>query len=130
MAVSQNNPQGGTPQNKVEAKDTIQALKEALRLQGDYNNLLKDSVKELEKSIKNYDRLGAKLSSINQTTINTKDVEKQMRENQINRFTNTQKLADLQTKLSGREVFRSYTNKIQKRKRFNTSSKIRRYCKS
>jgi len=100
MSLSQNNPQGGTPQNKVEAKDTLLALKEALKLQGDYNNLLKDSVKELEKSIKNYDKLGAKLSSINQTTINTKDVEKQMRENQISRFTTTQKLADLQTKLS------------------------------
>ena len=100
MALSQNTPQGGTPQNKIEAKDTLLALKEALKLQGDYNNLLKDSVKELEKSIKNYDKLGAKLSSINQTTINTKDVEKQMRENQINRFTTTQKLVDLQTKLS------------------------------
>lgn len=100
MALSQNNPGDGTPQNKVQAKDTLDALKEALKIQGDYNNLLKDSVKELEKSIKNYDKLGAKLSSLKQSTINIKDVEKQIRENQIDRFTNTQKLADLQNKLS------------------------------
>jgi len=100
MALSQNNPVGGTPQNKVQAKDTLDALKEALKLQGDYNNLIKDSVRDLEKSIKNYDRLGAKLSSINKSTINIKDVEKQIKENQINRFTTTQKLADLQTKIS------------------------------
>jgi hypothetical protein len=100
MALLQNTPQGGTPQNKIEAKDTILALKEALKIQGDYNNLLKDSVRELEKSIKSYDKLGAKLSSINKTTINIKDVEKQIKENQINRFTTTQKLADLQEKLS------------------------------
>jgi hypothetical protein len=67
MALLQNTPQGGTPQNKIEAKDTILALKEALKIQGDYNNLLKDSVRELEKSIKSYDKLGAKLSSINKT---------------------------------------------------------------
>jgi hypothetical protein len=100
MALSQNTPQGGTPQNKVEAKDTLLALKEALKIQGDYNNLLKDSVRELEKSIKSYDKLGAKLNSINKTTINIKDVEKQIKENQINRFTTTQKLADLQGKMS------------------------------
>jgi hypothetical protein len=100
MALSQNNPQGGSPQNKIDAKDTLAALKEALKIQGDYNNLLKDSVKELEKSLKNYDKLGAKLETINQSTINTKEVEKQIRQNQIQRFTTTQKLADLQNKLS------------------------------
>ena len=98
---NQNSPQAGSSQNKIEAKDTINALKEALKLQGDYNNVLKDSVRELEKSLRTYDRLGAKLDSINQSSINTKNVEKQIQENQIKRFTTTQKLADLENKLSG-----------------------------
>ena len=54
MATSQN-PGGPDPQQS--AKITAQDLKDILRLNGDYNNQLKENIKDLDQQIKAFESI-------------------------------------------------------------------------
>ena len=57
-------------ENKKVGKELLQDLKEALSIQGDFRDILKDSVKELQKSLSTYDKIAARLENLNNTSIN------------------------------------------------------------
>lgn len=94
-----NQPQGST-QTQKSAQELKESLKEILKLQGDYRDIVKDSIKELQATLKNYDKMEAKLASINKSAINIKEVEAQIKITTEKSSTNTKKLADLEKEVS------------------------------
>ena len=118
MSLSQNNPTSqGSSQNQQQARDQVEALKEILKLQGDHRDILKDSIKELNSTLKNYDKMEAKLASINKSAINTKEIESQIKSTREKSFINSKKLADLQNNLSDNQqaAAKSYLQSLEKR---------------
>jgi hypothetical protein len=87
-------------QNKQSGKELLSTLKDALNIQGDFRDILKDSIKELDKTLSSYDKILAKVGTINKSAINTKDINASIKKTVESQFTNKQKLADLETKLS------------------------------
>jgi len=93
----------GTGPTQQQAKDQLDILKQILKVQGDHKNVLKESVKDLNDTLKNYDKMEAKLASINKSTINIKEIESQIKSAKEKSFANTKKLADLQENLSTKQ---------------------------
>lgn len=108
MADNQNTPgaQGpnqGSNQLRSTGKELLDSLKEQLRLEGDYRDILRDSVRELQKSIKHHDTVAAKLESYSNTTINIKQVQHEITNNLIKQNINKIKLNEATKKLGGLE---------------------------
>jgi len=106
-------------ENKKVGKELLSDLKEALSIQGDFRDILKDSVKELQKSLSTYDKIAARLENLNKTSINTKTINADILKNKLSQYTNTRKLADLETKLTedqknGAKDFNDTIKKIQR----------------
>ena len=95
-------PQGSSP-DKKQSSELLRSLERALKSQGDYNNLVKESIKDLEKSIKVYDKIGAKLSAINTSEINTKKLQSEIQRAQEKRYLNDKKIADLNESLNEKQ---------------------------
>lgn len=102
--------------NQQSGKELLNSLKDALSIQGDFRDILKDSVKELQKSLSTYDKIAAKLENLNKTSINTKNINADILKNKISQYTNTRKLADLETKLNEqqRKDAEKFNNQIKK----------------
>jgi hypothetical protein len=108
MADNQNTPgaQGpnqGSNQLRSTGKELLDSLKEQLRLEGDYRDILRDSVRELQKSIKQHDTIAAKLESYSNSTINIKQVQYEINQNLIKQNINKIKLNEATKKLGGLE---------------------------
>ena len=86
------------------AKSTVQELKDLLRLNGDYNNQLKDNIKDLQRSIDLYSKIDAKLASLEKSSINIKEVGKQIIANSQKQYISDKKLAELQEGLSKKQT--------------------------
>ena len=104
MADNQNT-QGaqGSGQLRSTGKELLDSLKEQLRLEGDYRDILRDAVRELQKSIKQHDTIAAKLESYSNTTINIKQVQSEINNNLIKQNINKIKLNEATKKLGGLE---------------------------
>jgi hypothetical protein len=87
-------------QNQQSGKELLSSLKDALSIQGDFRDILKDSIKELDRTLGSYDKILAKVGAINKSTINTKEINGAIQKIVESRYTNSQKLEDLQKKLS------------------------------
>lgn len=96
---SLNQTQGST-QTKKSADELKDSLKEILRLEGDYRDIVKDAIKELQSTIKVYDKMAAKLAVINKSAINIKEIESQIQKIKEENATNDVKLADFNKKIS------------------------------
>lgn len=95
----QNQPQGST-QTKKSADELKESLKEILRLEGDYRDIVKDAIKELQSTLKVYDKMAAKLAVINKSAINIKEIESQIQRTKEENAANDVKLADFNKKIS------------------------------
>ena len=87
-------------QNQQSGKELLSSLKDALNIQGDFRDILKDSIKELDKTLSSYDKILAKVGAINKTVINTKDINKTIQKTVESQFTNKKKLEDLEKKFT------------------------------
>lgn len=95
------NPQNSLNQNATpQAQALAQAMQDALNAQGDYNNLVKNSIKDLNATVKNYEKIEAKLASINKSAINTKEIENEISKATESRYKNDKKLAQLEESLT------------------------------
>jgi hypothetical protein len=94
-------PNQGSNQLRSTGKELLDSLKEQLRLEGDFRDILRDSVRELQKSIKKHDTIAAKLESYNNTTINTRQVQVEITKNLIEQNINQRKLSEYALKLGG-----------------------------
>lgn len=94
------NTQGGDQQSKKSILDAKAALRELIDDQGDYNNLLKMSLKDLDNMQKAYTRISAKIDSLNKGAINVRQVQQELARLNQKEFTAKQKVLDLQEGLS------------------------------
>jgi hypothetical protein len=86
--------------NQQSGKELLSSLKEALRTQGDFRDILKESIKELDKTLGSYDKILARVATLNKDTVNTKEINSAIKRTIESRYTNEEKLADLQKKLN------------------------------
>lgn len=59
-------------------KDLRQGLRELLEDQGDFNNLLKNSIADLKRMDNAYGRIEARLNSLNKDTVNVKQINQEL----------------------------------------------------
>lgn len=109
-------------ENKIpnQAKQLVQELKDVVTLQGDFRDILKDSIKELNKTLTSYEKIRATVSSLSKSTINIRDIEKNISKNAKDSYSTKVKMADLENKLStsqkqSAENFNKKITEIQKK---------------
>jgi hypothetical protein len=98
--MAQNTGQNQGPQpNKsiIEARD---ALKVLLEDQGDYNNLLKTALQDLDRMQKSYIKIAARLDSLNKDSINIKQVNQELARLTQKEYIAKQKVLDLEASIS------------------------------
>jgi hypothetical protein len=104
MADTPQNPQNqGTPGLDKTLADLLSIKKlrqESLEIEGDYNNLTKQTLKELEKESKLYIKIAAKIEAMNQSSINVKEVQRELNKLTQKEFTDKKKIEQLQKELS------------------------------
>jgi hypothetical protein len=100
---TQNTGPQPSSQPKFSGKELLDSLKEQLRLEGDYRDILRDSIRELQKSIKYHDTISAKLEVYSNSTINIKQVQTDINNNLFKQNVNKIKLNETTKKLGGIE---------------------------
>jgi hypothetical protein len=70
-------PPGNTP-NPLNYEELKKGIKALIDSEGDYNNLLKEANKQLESMDKHYVKIAARLDSMNKSTINVKEVQREL----------------------------------------------------
>ena len=83
------------PQN-IDPKQFAAGLKNLLDSQGDYNNLLKDAIRELGQMDKAYNKIEARLATLNSDSINIKQVNRDLLLLKQKEYIEEKKLTDLQ----------------------------------
>lgn len=108
------NPSMGSSQMQKELREARDVTKEIKKEAGDYRDILRDSIRELNATLRSYDKIQAKLASINKETINIKEVEAQIRKAKEASFLNEKKLADLNASISekGKESARKFNESL------------------
>jgi hypothetical protein len=99
MADPNQNP---LPDPKIidQARDKYKGLRdvmqEALGIQKDSADILRESLRDLEKEIKSYDKINARLDALKLDTLNIKELEKEISVISQKKYINERKLDDLQ----------------------------------
>jgi hypothetical protein len=81
----------------------IAAFKEKNKLEGDYRDLLKDSIKESQKAIKDQLKSAATIQNIGRDTINIEQSQRLINETKLKQYGIDVKIANLQTSLGGKD---------------------------
>ncbi len=104
----------GSSAEKLQAKEITDLLKERLRLGGDYRDQVKDSLKDLNKAIKIYDDINAKIDVYSATTNNIKKVKQEIFRNDLNAQINLIKIKDLEKQIGqkGQEQIDNYLKSL------------------
>lgn len=90
------NPNLGTPESLKSAKELNKLAAETLGIFVNQDTYLQNQVKSLDKQIKNFDKVAAKLSAINKSQLNTKNLEKDIQQIEEKKFLTTKNLVDLE----------------------------------
>jgi hypothetical protein len=109
-----------SPQQTKELLEMIAAFKEKNKLEGDYRDLLKDSIKESQKAIKDQLKSAATIQNINRSTINIEQAQKLINDTKLKQYYTEVKLGNLQKSLSenngaGLELAKQYNKVIEDR---------------
>ena len=91
------------PQN-IDPKQFAAGLKTLLEDQGDYNNLLKDAIRELGQMDRAYGKIEARLSTLNNDSINVKQVNRDLLTLKQKEYIENKKLSDLEKLISAESV--------------------------
>jgi len=121
--MADENKKAGTSDVRKTGRELVYELKEALGLQGDFRDILKDSIKELQKSISTYDKINARLENLKKTTVNVKEINKDILKNRLEAYSNERKLGDLDKKLSDnqKKSALNFNDKIKQAQRFEAA---------
>jgi hypothetical protein len=84
-------------------------LKALLEDQGDYNNLLKDALRDLKQLDNAYDKISARLSTMERSTVNLKEVGKELYGLKQKEYLESKKMEKLEKEL-GEESLKEYKN--------------------
>lgn len=82
------------------ARDVRETLKEIFKIDGDRRDILKDSIKDLQTTLKSYEKMEAKLATINQSALNIKDIEAQIKKTREEGFNLERRKNDAAAKLT------------------------------
>lgn len=81
-------------------RSTVTGLEDIKKSQGDYNNLLKESINLLKQMDKQYDTIEGRLESMSKSTINVKDIEKEIEKAKTKQYVISKQLASLEKSIS------------------------------
>jgi hypothetical protein len=124
------NPLPQSPNQANEAKDLIEQLKIKLKLEGDYGDKIRDSIKDAQKAIKDQIISAAKIKEIGRDTINIVDANNDIYRTKIKQYSIDIKLGDLEKSLGGegskkiKEV-EKYNKLIEKRVQYEEELQVR-----
>ena len=86
------------------AGELASSIKSALKDQGDYNDLVKDSLKQLQKVVVEYDKIDSKLNSLYNGQINIKKIQDEISKARSRENLATKELSRITTKLSQDQI--------------------------
>ncbi len=94
-----NENQNTGPQN-IDPRNLRQGLRDVLEDQGDYNNLLKDSIRYVDSLDKSYAKISARINSLNKDTINIKQLNQELQRLSQKQYIADKNLRDLKAEIS------------------------------
>ena len=103
------NPGLNLNQQSLDLQNLRQGLKDLLDDQGDYNNLLKSSLKDLEKTSSQYKKIEDRLASLSKESINIKQINQELYKLKQKESDEQKKLTQLQS-LYGKKTASSLEN--------------------
>lgn len=105
-----------TPTGNENTRSTVSGLEEIKKKQGDYNNLLKDSINLLKQIDKQYDTLEGRLENMSKSAINVKDIEKELEKAKTKQYVIAKQLSGLEKQISdeGKNKIDQYLKSSQK----------------
>ncbi len=86
-------------EKNLDPKEVRALAEEYKKDQGDYNNLLKDSIKYLNQMMGSYEKIQGKLQGLNKDTINLKTINKELEKSRQKQITEVNRLKDLEKEL-------------------------------
>jgi len=86
----------GGASNPQSGREAAEALREALKIGGDYAQQLKANILDLERTAKLYDNINAKLATLEKSSINIKEINKEVLKVAQKQFISQQKVNDLE----------------------------------
>ena len=87
------------PASNVDSKQLISTLKEARSIQGDFQDSIRDSVRELNKVGSSYEKIQGTLNSLKTSTINITKIEKELEKSKANQIVQSNKVKELEGKI-------------------------------
>lgn len=97
---NQNTGPQNTGSSGVDANKLRQNLKDLLQDQGDYNNLLKDSIKYIGSLDTAYTRILSRISTLNKDTVNVKQLNQELSRLAQKQYVTDKNRSDLQARVS------------------------------
>ena len=91
---NQNNPAGN-----IDPKQLTSTLKEIRQGQGDFQDSIRDSVRELNKVVSSYEKIVGTLNSLKTSTINVNRIEKELEKSKAKQVVETNKAKELEDKI-------------------------------
>jgi len=89
--------------DKQTTRSTLAMGKEQLKAQGDYNDLLKESQTLLKKIDNTYDSIEARIESMSKSSINVKEIERELSKAKTIQFKSAKKLSELTSDMSKKQ---------------------------
>jgi hypothetical protein len=83
----------------LDPKDIRAFAEEYKKDQGDYNNLLKDSIKYLNQSLSAYEKIQGKIQGLNKDTLNLRTINKELEKSRQKQITETTRLQELEKEI-------------------------------
>ena len=84
----------------LDPKDLKSLGKDVLNTWGDFNDLLKDSIKDISKITNSFNATTSKIEAMNRGMINTKKIQNELEKAKSKEIEAQKKLADIQTRMS------------------------------
>jgi hypothetical protein len=100
MADNQNTGPSQSSQAASNLKDTKQALKDLIRSGEDFNDIIKDQVRELGKLLTGYDKVRKSIDGYRSSSLDVKKIQNDIENTIANQFVQQAKVNQLEAKLS------------------------------
>lgn len=89
---------------RIIASELASSLKSALKDQGDYNDLVRDSLRDLQKVVREYDKIDAKINALYSGQINTKKIQEEILKAKTREIISSKELSRITSKLSQDQI--------------------------
>jgi len=95
------NDNQNTGPDKGQIRQTVSDIKDIKREQGDFNDTIKESINLLKNLDRSYERIEARLETLNRSSINVKEINQELSKAKQKEFITSKQLSDLEKKLEG-----------------------------